>query len=753
VNEAELERMIIRIVGDNSAYVKSLESTIAETRRAADTINAHGDIAGGFFTKIKSYAVGAIASVSAFTASWLSLNTAIKSVHLAAETEKNEVAFGVMLKSAEAGKAMVKSLQDFAAATPLDAGTLQQATKTLLQFGIAGDQVIPVLRMLGDVGGGNAEKLLSMSRVYGKVMQQGRLQGETRMEMITHGFDPLAEIARTSGRKVPELVKDMEHGKISAKMLQDAFKSATAEGGNFFNQMELQSKTLDGLISTMEDDVNSALRSIGKTLIEDLNIKGIVADISSLAQEFQSWFEGMDAGTKQVIFAVALVTAGVIGLTAAAIVLGAVITYAFGGLNIWFALFAMVVPVLIAGISGIIVELGGVAETFKYVKQIALDAWAWLQPIRKALVTFFSSLWQVAKQAFMSIKNFVLSVWDSITKGSNITWKDVQDAIVNAILYAEYVILSFSKSWEAAWAGIKYFTVVAINFIIDNGLNILLLALTGPVGLLVITYDYWKNTFKAIWQYTISVFDNLVDVIGDFFDKLWDGITGEDVDWDDLKRKFSTAMLAASPVLGVALKLGGTDMKALEKQLKTEWERAGLGKTFAEFKAERLAEMNKAALPGKEAVKEAAEIVNEEVDEVAKHASHALGKVDHAAYNSVEAISRVTSYLETNKMTGRKASDVMQGALFPNAIAPAPFQLAKDVIGVANNAKNEVKHALQGAPTAAFNENVKHTVSSATQSSSSAMEAQMTIWRSMDSTLKSIDGKLRTSETKNANLG
>jgi hypothetical protein len=52
-----------------------------------------------------------------------------------------------------------------------------------------------------------------------------------------------------------DLKKDMEDGKITTDMVTDAFKSATSEGGLFYQGMERGSKTLSGTFSTLMDNI------------------------------------------------------------------------------------------------------------------------------------------------------------------------------------------------------------------------------------------------------------------------------------------------------------------------------------------------------------------------------------------------------------------------------------------------------------------------------------------------------------------
>lgn len=61
-----------------------------------------------------------------------------------------------------------------------------------------------------------------------------------------------------------DLKKDMEDGKISFEMVADAMKSATSEGGLFYQAMEKQSKTMSGMLSTLKDNLAQFGRDAGE---------------------------------------------------------------------------------------------------------------------------------------------------------------------------------------------------------------------------------------------------------------------------------------------------------------------------------------------------------------------------------------------------------------------------------------------------------------------------------------------------------
>lgn len=77
--------------------------------------------------------------------------------------------FKVMLGSEEAAATKLSEIRKMAASTPFSLDDLTSGTQTLLQFGIAADDTTGVLQRLGDISLGNAEKLQTLTRAYGKI--------------------------------------------------------------------------------------------------------------------------------------------------------------------------------------------------------------------------------------------------------------------------------------------------------------------------------------------------------------------------------------------------------------------------------------------------------------------------------------------------------------------------------------------------------------------------------------------------------
>ncbi len=196
---------------------------------------------------------------------------AMKASALAAKVEQTKISFEVMVGSVEEGQSLFKEVTQLANVTPFTGEDLQDSTKLLLNFGVASKKVIPTLKMLGDISGGDANRLHYLTLAFAQTSAAGRLTGQDLLQMVNAGFNPLQEISRKTGKSLAQLKKDMEAGAISADMVEAAFKSATESGGRFFGMMERQSQTFEGRMSTMKDKWEIVLGAWGKSLNDKIS--------------------------------------------------------------------------------------------------------------------------------------------------------------------------------------------------------------------------------------------------------------------------------------------------------------------------------------------------------------------------------------------------------------------------------------------------------------------------------------------------
>lgn len=163
--------------------------------------------------------------------------------------------FKVMLGNEEQAASKLAEIRKMAASTPFTLDDLTSGTQTLLQFGIAADDTTDVLKMLGDISLGNADKLQTLVRAYGKMSSAQKVTLENVNMMIDAGFNPLNQICDATGESMSALYKRISDGKVGFNELEAAVEAATSQGGQFYNGMLEASQTFNGRMSTLKDNL------------------------------------------------------------------------------------------------------------------------------------------------------------------------------------------------------------------------------------------------------------------------------------------------------------------------------------------------------------------------------------------------------------------------------------------------------------------------------------------------------------------
>jgi tape measure domain-containing protein len=195
-------------------------------------------------------------------------------VDATAQLQQTKISFEVFTGSAETAKNMLSELKDIAIKSPMQFQDITKGTQTLLGYGLTAEQVIPIVKMLGDISGGNTDKFNRLALAFGQVNGAGRLMGQETRQMINAGFNPLQAIADKTGKTMSELTKEMHDGKISVQDVADAFTYATSEGGRFYGMAEKQSQTLGGALNKLSESFFFIKSDLGDFLTGIFDIQG-----------------------------------------------------------------------------------------------------------------------------------------------------------------------------------------------------------------------------------------------------------------------------------------------------------------------------------------------------------------------------------------------------------------------------------------------------------------------------------------------
>lgn len=283
---------------DAEKEAKDLEAELAKYPSTMKKAQAGMAGFGGALGKIGGVAasgVGVLASgVVAATAAAGAAITALGAIGLNynSQMETYTTNFEVMLGSSEAAAKKVEELKTLSAKTPFEMGDLAQATQTLLAFNVANEDTTGILTMLGDISMGNAQKLDSLSRAYGKMNASQKVSLEDINMMIDAGFNPLLLVAEKTGESMTDLYKRVSDGKVAVSEITDAMTQATSEGGQFYKGMEKASTTMQGLISTLKDNAQALVGKVFQPISEGLTSTLLPAAIEAVDELTTAFDEG-----------------------------------------------------------------------------------------------------------------------------------------------------------------------------------------------------------------------------------------------------------------------------------------------------------------------------------------------------------------------------------------------------------------------------------------------------------------------------
>lgn len=278
-----MNKVLEYIIRAKDATAKGLSSAGGRLRDFARTVGQNlMNIQAGF--QMAAQVIGAIAGFIK------------KSIEEAFKFEKAVTNFKTLLGSIDDAKAHIADLKRFASETPLTFDDLSTASRLLLSFGSNVNDIMPSLKMLGDIALGDSQRFQGLALVFAQVKSQGKLMGQDLLQMINQGFNPLAVIAKETGVAMSDLKDMMSEGLISFEMVEGAMKSATSEGGIFHKAMEEASKTGEGLTSTLQDKLKESLRQVGDTFAETAKggLSFLIEKLDELNRSgtIQKWAEG-----------------------------------------------------------------------------------------------------------------------------------------------------------------------------------------------------------------------------------------------------------------------------------------------------------------------------------------------------------------------------------------------------------------------------------------------------------------------------
>ena len=245
----------VKITDDGS--FKKLEISADDFKGAIKHIKSETDNLSSGLNKLSKFAIGFNQIAELANKVGQSLK---KIIDVGAANELQKLNLTTLFKgNAKAAEDMFARISKYGKETVYDKEGLIEAQKTMMSFGISGEQAFATLKQIGDIAMGDGQKMQSLALAFSQATSTGKLMGQDLLQMINAGFNPLAVISEHTGESMASLKEKMSQGAISAEMLAQAFQWATEEGSLFYKGAESAGRTTEGKINQLKDTFNEFL--------------------------------------------------------------------------------------------------------------------------------------------------------------------------------------------------------------------------------------------------------------------------------------------------------------------------------------------------------------------------------------------------------------------------------------------------------------------------------------------------------------
>lgn len=497
--------------------------------------------------------------------------------------EQAQTAFSNLLPVGADVTGFMKQLSDFAAESPFDVTSINNAATGLLGVGVAAGDVLPLLAGMGDAVagfGGSAADVEMVNYAMKQVIGSGRAYTQDINQIATYVPTIWQEVAAQMGVSVDEARTMASEGKITSDVLVKAFEEPIGPLQNLAGSMEAQAGTLQGVWSTFTDTVGAQLTQAIlpllpqiKTAIGDLGaaigpalqaavpafidlgnamvpLIGKVADVltwfSKLSPEMQKWIVYAVAGAAAagplvrvfggVVSAVGGVAKGVGGLVKAGAAIAGFagkiggVLRAFGAIRGVVVLFNILKLTIISGLRAIgLAFLTNPVGLLITAIVLAIAAAAYL------IYRYWDQIKAAFAKAWNAIKPILTGIWNAIKSA----FEQVKSVFMGVVTAVSGFFTGLWNTIKSIWSGIVsvFTTVVGIIQGVVSGIVGVFQAIIGFVvpiwntffAIITLPVRIWWTVVSAIfqlaWAFIQFVFNAIVAFVTPLWNSLWAAVS------------------------------------------------------------------------------------------------------------------------------------------------------------------------------------------------------------------------------------
>lgn len=207
------------------------------------------------------------------------------------EFELQNAALTAILQNKDEADQLFGQITQLAVQSPFQLKELVTYTKELAAYRIETEKLYDTTKMLADVSAGLGVDMSRLILAYGQVKAANYLRGTELRQFSEAGINILGELAtyfseiENRAVSVGEVFEMVSNRMVTFQDVEEIFRRITSEGGIFADMQEVQARTLQGMISNMQDSVDIMLNEIG-TANEDI-LKGSVEAVTNLMKNWR----------------------------------------------------------------------------------------------------------------------------------------------------------------------------------------------------------------------------------------------------------------------------------------------------------------------------------------------------------------------------------------------------------------------------------------------------------------------------------
>lgn len=382
--ETELERMVVRLVGDVASYQKDMQEAVQSTQRAAQEVFEASKRIEGFGTSLRGFAQQASSALAA-----IGFGGGMRSL-LNAYSAQEDAEIGLRT-ALQANNRAVNSLmaryQDFATALQFTSTVGDEVILTLLEeaelFGITEEAAERAVKNAIALAKGNGEAAKGYIRLTAALEQ-----GNT--EMLR--------------RQLPAHIRAIEDATQRAAAAQEYLALR-------FSTVVARAKTTAGEIRALKGHIGDLKEMLG------LFVAKAILPVVEAMKNVVLWLQKLNPEIQQLIVIAAGTITVVLGIGTALAVIKALSVAAFGALAsaaaaagkalaVAFGPWGLLIAAVTVAVVALMEELGGFAKVFEDIKKVASVVWS---SIRDFIV---GAVWR-GQFAFQNFRLIMDAAWKS----------------------------------------------------------------------------------------------------------------------------------------------------------------------------------------------------------------------------------------------------------------------------------------------------------------------------------------------------